>query len=106
VQLPGSAIDTVTRFYQALSMGDGAAAASLVISSKRAQGPLSGNAMSAFYGTLREPLILRSVMQVEEDVVEARYSYRASRTACDGRALVTLTSARNPAAIRSIAANC
>ena len=103
---PGSAEETVMRFYMALSTGDGAAAASLVIPSKRTQGPLSGDAMSAFYGSLREPLILRSVRRVEENVVEARYAYRASRTACDGRALVTLTSARYPVAIRSIAANC
>jgi hypothetical protein len=103
---PGSAEETVMRFYMALSTGNGAAAASLVIPSKRTQGPLSGDAMSAFYGSLREPLILRSVRQVDENVVEARYAYRASRTACDGRALVTLTSAGHPAAIRSIAANC
>lgn len=105
-QLPGNAVDTVVRFYEALSSGDGAAATALVIPSKRIEGPLSGHAMSTFYGSLREPLILRSVRQVDVNVVEARYFYRASRTACEGRALVTMTSARHPASIRSIAASC
>ncbi|WP_140863170.1 hypothetical protein [Variovorax guangxiensis] len=105
-QLPGSAVDTVARFYEALSFGDGTAATSLVIPSKRIEGPLSGHAMSAFYGSLREPLILHSVRQVDVNVVEARYSYRATRTACEGRALITMTSAEYPLSIRSIAANC
>ena len=105
VQLPESALDTVARFYQALSSGDGAAATSHVIAPKRAVGPLSGDAMSSFYGSLQEPLYLHSLRQVNEKVVEARYSYRATRTACDGRALVTVT-AGYPVLIRSIAANC
>ena len=105
VQLPESALDTVARFYQALSSGDGAAATSHVIAPKRAVGPLSGDAMSSFYGSLQEPLDLHSLRQVNEKVVEARYSYRATRTACDGRALVTVT-AGYPVLIRSIAANC
>ena len=105
VQLPESALDTVARFYQALSSGDGAAATSHVIAPKRVEGPLSGHAMSSFYGSLQEPLDLHSLRHVNKNVVEARYSYRATRTACDGRALVTVT-AGYPVSIRSIAANC
>jgi len=103
---PGSAEETVARFYQALSSGDGNKAAALVIASKRTRGPLSGDAMSAFYGSLREPLLLRSVRQIDEGVVEARYHYKATRTACEGRALVTMALAEFPGSIRSIAANC
>ena len=100
------AVDTVTRFYRALSAGDGATAAGFVIAPKRVQGPLSGAAMTAFYGPMAQPLAIHSVRQLEANVVEARYTYRATRTACEGRALVTMDGSGPAAAIRSIAANC
>lgn len=101
-----SALETVTLFYRALSSGDGARAASFVTASKRAEGPLSGEAMSAFYRSLTEPLAIRSVTRLDDQLVEARYTWRASRTVCHGRALVTMESSDRAAAIRSIAANC
>ena len=100
------AVDTVARFYGALSAGDGATAAALVTASKRAQGPLSGDAMSAFYRSLKEPLAVRSIRQLDARVVEARYTYRATRTRCEGRALVTTEPSSRSTVIRSIAANC
>lgn len=100
------AAETVARFYRALSAGDGATAAGYVTPAKRGQGPLSGAAMTAFYGGLAEPLAIRSVRQLEADVVEARYSYRATRTLCEGRALITMESPAPGATIRSISANC
>ena len=96
----------MTRFYRALSSGDGASAAALVTPAKRAQGPLSGAAMSAFFRSLTEPLALHSVRQLDDRSVEARYSYRAGRSICDGRALITMESPERGAVIRSISANC
>ncbi len=109
VSTPGAgALDTVNQFYRALPAGDGATAAAFVTASKRAQGPLSGDAMSAFFRSLKEPLAVRSIRQLDTRVVEARYTYLASRTgaACEGRALLTMESTHRGAAIRSIAANC
>ncbi len=100
------AIETVTRFYRALSAGDGATATRMVIPGKRSQGPLSSDAMSAFYGSLAAPISVRSIRRVDDQVVEARYSYRATRTVCEGRALLTMESSGPVARIRSIAANC
>lgn len=100
------AIDTVTRFYRALAAGDGATATRMVIPGKRSQGPLSSDAMSAFYGSLAAPISVRSIRRVDDQVVEARYSYRATRTVCEGRALLTMESSGPVARIRSIAANC
>lgn len=105
--VPGqNATETVTRFYSALSSGDGAMAAGYVTPAKRAHGPLSGQAMSAFYRRLAQPLAIRSVRPLGGNVVEARYTYRASRTVCEGRAVITMESEAPGAAIRRISANC
>lgn len=100
------AAETVARFYRALSAGDGTSAAGYVTPAKRTHGPLSGQAMTTFYRALAQPLAIRSVRQLGADVVEARYTYRATRSICEGRALITMESQAPGAAIRSISANC
>ncbi|RYF33858.1 MAG: hypothetical protein EOO26_06620 [Comamonadaceae bacterium] len=102
----GDATEIVSRFYRALAAGDGRTAAEFVIDAKRAQGPLSGGAMSTFYRSLAEPLRLQSIRQVDAQIVEARYTYRATKTRCQGRALLTMDSPAPAARIRSISANC
>jgi hypothetical protein len=87
-----SAIDVVTKFYAALSRGDGGMAASLVIPEKRETGPLSARALTQFYSRLTEPLKLLSVRRAGESGVFASYRYRsASGGPCDGEAEVTTT---------------
>ena len=99
-------VAVVAAFYWALSSGDGMTASSFVVPSKQTHGPLSGPAMSAFYRSLREPLALLSIRQVDAQLVEVQYRYRASHTPCEGRAMVTTEYEREIAKIRSIRANC
>jgi hypothetical protein len=99
-------VAVVAAFYRALSSGDGRTASSFVVLSKQTHGPLSGPAMSAFYGSLREPLELRSIRQIDAQLVEVRYRYRATRTPCEGRAIVTTQYEREIVKIRSIRADC
>lgn len=56
---------TVEAFYLALETGDGEAATSNVVPEKRAKGPLSASALSAFYGNLKRPLRLFEVIELE-----------------------------------------
>ncbi len=100
------AMDTVARFYRALAAGDGRTAAQSVTAAKRMDGPLSGDAMASFYRSLEEPLRIRSIRQLEGQLFEARYTYRATRTVCEGRALLTMESPEPSARIRTISANC
>lgn len=79
----------VTRFYEALSRGDGAAAAASVIPEKRKNGPLSAAALSAFYGKLKQPLQLLGVEPGEPARYRARYSFATGSATCNGRADVT-----------------
>jgi len=86
-----AAVATVRGFYRALSRGDGDTAARLVIPEKREKGPLSAEALSAFYGKLAEPLTLVDV-RASTAGAEVRYRFRAGAgKACDGRAEVTVT---------------
>jgi hypothetical protein len=62
--------------------------------------------MSRFYGTMSQPLSIRSVRQIESDRLEVRYSYRVTKTTCEGTALVTTEAIGPRTLIRSIQANC
>jgi hypothetical protein len=101
-----ASVEAVAKFYRALSAADGAAAAALVIPAKRGRGPFREEKMSSFYGSFREPLALRSIRAVDENVVEAKYRYRATRTPCEGVAIVETESVHQQTLIRSIRANC
>jgi hypothetical protein len=101
-----ASVETVAKFYRALSAADGAAAAALVIPAKRGRGPFREEKIASFYGSFREPLAIRSIRAIDENLVEARYRYRATKTPCDGTAIVETVSDRQQTLIRSIRANC
>lgn len=101
-----AAVQAVASFYAALSAADGKSASAFVVPAKRGIGPFNDANMSRFYGSFEEPLRLRSIRKVDKNRVEARYSYRVSKTRCDGTALVETESVREQTLIRSIRANC
>ncbi len=99
-------LETVEKFYRALSAGDGHAAAALVTPAKRGVGAFNAANMSRFYGSLRQPLVLRSVRRLDGNRIEARYSYRATVARCEATAIVETERVRDAAVIRGIRANC
>lgn len=99
-------LETVAQFYRALSVGDGHGAAALVTPAKRGVGAFDPANMSRFYGSLRQPLVLRSVRRLDGSRIEARYSYRATVARCEATAIVETERVREGAVIRSIRANC
>ena len=106
-QSPADAsVEAVAKFYRALSLADGEAAAAIVVPAKRGVGPFHEASMSRFYRSLREPLVVRSIRAIDENRVEARYRYRATKTPCEGLAIVETQSVRQQTLIRSIRANC
>ena len=82
----------VQGFYLALAEGDGGRAARFVVPEKRAAGPLSARAMSAFYGRLDEMLALMEVRRSAPDEFQVRYGFvsQGSRR-CEGLAAVRTT---------------
>jgi hypothetical protein len=62
-------------FYSALGEGDGARAASVVAPEKREAGPLSAQALTRFYGSLRAPLRIVRIDPVNDDTVFVRYEF-------------------------------
>jgi hypothetical protein len=99
-------VEAVAKFYRALAAADGATAAALVVPAKRGRGPFRAEAISSFYGSLQEPLTVRSIRTIDRNRVEVRYRYRASRTPCEGTAIVETASVLQQTQIRSIRANC
>lgn len=88
MEQPGTT--TVRGFYSALSAGDGAEAAKFVLPELRGRGPLSADAMSAYYSTLLKPLMLRDVRPLGDDTFEATYGFTSRSGVCDGRSIVTM----------------
>jgi hypothetical protein len=83
------AADTVQAFYSALSAGDGASAARLVIPAKRGSGPLSAGALTRYYSSFRRPLRVRRIVPVNADTVRVAYDYvLADGRVCRGQAAV------------------
>jgi hypothetical protein len=88
----GGAMAVVQGFYLALAEGDGGRAARFVVPEKRAAGPLSPRAMSAFYGRLDEMLALTEVRRSAPDEFQVRYSFVSQgNRRCDGLAAVRTT---------------
>lgn len=103
---PDTPTRVVAAFYGALAAGDGQAAAAVITPAKRDIGRFSGARMTQFYGSFNEPLEVRSIRQIDAQAVEARYTYRATRTVCEGVALVRTERIGGQTVIRSIRANC
>lgn len=104
IRLTGAAA-TVQAFYQALGAGDGEAAARFVVPEKRRSGPFSAREMTAFYGSLAEPLRLINVEMIAPDEIRARYTFASSpENRCDGTAIVHTQNRRGRPLISSIKA--
>jgi hypothetical protein len=101
-----SPIDTVRAFYEALSIADGDTAASLVIPEKRGIGPFNQRNMSSFYGAMNERLKINSIRQIDSTSVEVKYTYRYTKTQCNGTALVDTEFFMGNTLIKKIKANC
>lgn len=94
----------VRAFYDALGRGDGATASALVVTEKRSTKAFSPQAISRFYGGLREPLRLTAVTPLDGGAFRVSYRYSAGRSRCDGAAVVSLASRDGRDLIRSIRA--
>lgn len=103
---PDAPSRVVAAFYGALAAGDGKTAAAIITPAKRDVGTFSEARMTQFYGSFSEPLSVRSIRQIDAHAVEARYTYRATRTLCEGVALVRTERIAEQTVIRSIRANC
>jgi len=93
-------------FYRALAKGDGRSAAEFIAPSRRGKAAFDPSSMSRFYGTMSQPLAVRNIRQIASDRLEVRYSYRVTRTACEGTAIVTTEVVSARTMIQSIRANC
>jgi hypothetical protein len=83
------ALATVRAFYSALSGGDGAAAAQLVVPAKRQSGPLSAGPLSRYYSSFLRPLRVQSVTHVDTNTILVAYDYvLADGRVCRGRSVV------------------
>ncbi|UHS61283.1 hypothetical protein HRR99_07035 [Agrobacterium vaccinii] len=85
----GTAATTVEAFYAALRSGDGKLAASFVVPEKTEKGPFSPQALTAFYGSLFEPISLIYIKRSQDDRFRVRDHFRGGAKACDGVATVT-----------------
>ncbi|NEX93204.1 hypothetical protein [Caulobacter sp. 17J65-9] len=100
----GTAATTVRAFYAALSDGQGAAAAAMVVPEKRAGGPFSAAELTRFYGGLKEPIRLVDIAQSGPAEFVAHYRYATGKRVCDGRAVVRTVSRDGRNLIQSIRA--
>jgi len=80
---------TVREFYLSLGAGYGDLAVSFIVPEKQGEGAYKPSAMMQFYGTLAEPLELKSISSIGPSEFLVSYRYWATRTECNGRAKVT-----------------
>lgn len=93
---------TVRTFYNALGTGSGDVASAQVIPQKRSSRAYSADAISRFYGRLRDPLRLTSITPLQSGAYRVTYRYAAPGLRCNGSAIVRLTSGGTRPLIRSI----
>lgn len=103
---PYDPVAIVGRFYKALAIADGNAASALVVPEKRGIGPFNERNIASFFGSMREPLTVQSIDKLDKDTVQVRYTYRVTKTQCDGTAVVQTEYVLGNTLIRSIKANC
>ncbi|WP_421423937.1 hypothetical protein [Agrobacterium rosae] len=80
----GTAATTIEAFYAALRSGDGKLAASFVIPEKTKKGPFRPQALTAFNGSLSEPISLIDIQRSHDDSFRVRYHFRGGEKTCDG----------------------
>ena len=102
----GTAATTIRAFYSALSDGQGDVAAATILPEKRATPAFLPQALSGFYGHLREPIQLIDITQGDGSHFVVHYRYATATRVCDGKAAITtaVRSGRNfIASIRALA---
>ena len=99
------ALATVRAFYDALSAGNGASAAQLVIPAKRQGGPLSAGQLTRYYSAFRRPLRVVRATPVDADTINVVYDYvLADGRLCEGQSLVDVVQGGDRTLIRGIRA--
>ena len=99
----GPGASAVRAFYQALALGRGDRAAALIAPENR-RGRFAPQALTRFYGALRQPLKLEFVLAQEPDSFLVRYQFSGRSDHCDGRAVVTTATRGAATLIESIRA--
>lgn len=87
----GTAATTIRAFYLALGSGQGGIAASMVVPEKTAVGPFSAHELTRYYGNMRWPIQLLSVLPSAANTYTVRYKYAVTKTVCNGRGVVEMT---------------
>lgn len=105
-QYEQSAYDTVLGFYNALSIADGDLAAAYVIPEKRGIGAFNQTNIFNFYSSLRQPLQVQSITEIDNEKFKVKYTFVATRKQCNGVAIVNVTKRNGHYLIQSIKANC
>ena len=98
--------DVVSGFYYALSIADGDLAAAYVIPEKRGVGPFNQSNIYRFYSSLRKPMTVHSITQLNSTQFKVNYSFIKTTSVCNGNATVTITNRNGYYLIQSIKANC
>jgi hypothetical protein len=98
-------VATVAKFYKALSLADGETASSLVIPEIR-KGTFDGKNIENFFGSMKVPLKVDSIRQLDRDIVEVKYTYRHTNSQCSAVAIVETTFSLGNTFIKRIRANC
>lgn len=101
-----SSYDVVQGFYYALSIADGDLAAAYVIPEKRGKGPFNQSNIYTFYSSLRKPLSVQNITQVNGNQFRVDYHYIANKSQCNASAIVTTTNRYGYIFIESIKAKC
>ena len=103
----GGGLAAVQAFYLALAEGKGEEASRLVVPDKRASGPFSARALTAFYSLQHfdEPLALLEVKRSGADEFWVRYTFvSAGDHRCDGAATVRTVAVNGEKLISAIKA--
>ena len=100
-------LTAVSKFYNAISRADGVAAAALVIPEKRGKGAFNELNISNFFGTLKSPLKVESMVQSNPNKVNVTYSFvdKTGKT-CRATAVVTTEYQYGRTLIQQILAKC
>jgi len=92
VEGAATALAAVQSFYGYLHDGRGQEASLLVVPEKRLSGPFAPFQLSHFYGNLEKPIELLETTPIGESSYQVHYRYTATKSACDGKALIGTSS--------------
>lgn len=101
-----SGYEVVKGFYHALSIADGDLAAAYIIPEKRGVGPFNQTNIYKFYSSLRNPLKVDSITQINPNQFQVDYQYTLTKTHCKTSATVTTRIQNGYTLIEAIKAKC